>query len=53
MIVLEIPPIHILLHVLVIVDELHLGYFGDLLVLLVDGMVRQPLDLVLFSVIFL
>ena len=36
MIVLEVLPIHILLHVLVVVDELELGNLWNFLVVLVD-----------------
>jgi hypothetical protein len=36
MIVLEVLPIHILLHVLVVVDELELGNLWNFLVVFVD-----------------
>jgi hypothetical protein len=53
MIVLEVPPVHVLLHVLVVVDELHFGHFGDFFILLVNGVVGKSLDLMLFGVVFL
>jgi hypothetical protein len=41
MIVLEVLPIHVLLHVLVVVDELELGDLWNFLVVLVDRVLGQ------------